>query len=228
MSNVGVAGDLDTGVVGGVVLTCAFFGDVFHIVFENQVSLSFLEPLETSIVVSSGASVTAGIAVRRSATVVSHVLDTVDEFPFRKREELAGLDCVGSLKHSHSCEGPAGPTRGLVLDGRDTSVLSPIPGIGDHITFNRSVDSRSFHFLQSKHAIEFLVGPIGEFVVTRFEAIARIRFVPLSNGLIRLLEVLKAHLELFNCIVRLSMRTAVLHERAHARISYCDGSQKDG
>ena len=64
------------------------------------------------------------------AAVVIEVTGAVDELLLGVGSQATILDQVGALEASNSRECPAGAAAALVLDGADTTVVLPVPGIG--------------------------------------------------------------------------------------------------
>ena len=110
----------------------------------NTVIISNLGHLLTAVVVALAVHGSVGIGLLGAEGAVEHAvgisgrsvasratktrINTINELLLRKVNEIAGLDGVGALDRANDGEGPAGTAITLILDGIDSSLLSPING----------------------------------------------------------------------------------------------------
>ena len=109
-------------------------------------------------------------ATRATVVGILGTLGAVDDLLLREEGHDTGLDVVGGLKGTGGGEGPAGTAGTLVLDGGNSSLLSPINGLGDVVLDNLVLD---FHIdglgAAAELSGELVGGQIGELVGSHLE-----------------------------------------------------------
>lgn len=166
---------------------------------------------------NSGVLLTVFENIVLPATSAAEVeFDAVHVLLLREGEENAVINLEMSFKSSSGRECPAGSALSLILDGSDSSAVSPVNGFGNTVAVGASggwleLGLLVSHVLPSLHVFVLLGSHGGDLVVA--EGVSALGVgVPLVDNSVGFCEQVSSEVILFDGDVGVSVASDVLHE----------------